>query len=291
MRPLALHCLSIITNKNKQKMKKALLIGAALFGAVSFAGAQSLSSVQVKANLAQQTSREEATLQICGQLPQNANIVGVSKKAVLFGAARFDMEDLEQYVGWSIKAIDFFPGEENCMYNAMVWDMDQKVLAESGDFAPTMGIINQLSLTTPLPIAAETGYYIGYRADTEAGHPLGCEAGPAISGYGDLIAQANENGDMGAFQSLVSIAPSLNFNIYIVAHLTSETGVETVLTNDPVKVYVQNDVINVTGANGRQVFLYNMNGQLVYSGVNTTIPAQKGMYVLRVGARSYKLAI
>ncbi|WP_373701518.1 T9SS type A sorting domain-containing protein, partial [Porphyromonas loveana] len=62
-------------------------------------------------------------------------------------------------------------------------------------------------------------------------------------------------------------------------------------TNDPANAYVQNGVINVTGANGRQVSLYNMNGQLVYSGVDTTIPAQKGMYVLRVGARTFKLAI
>ncbi len=93
------------------------------------------------------------------------------------------------------------------------------------------------------------------------------------------------------FISLHQAVADLNYNFYIVAYVSNETGVEAVLTNDPANAYVQNGVINVTGANGRQVSLYNMNGQLVYSGVDTTIPAQKGMYVLRVGARTFKLAI
>ncbi len=275
-------------------MKKALLIGAALLGAVTFAGAQSLSVAKSQYKLTKPAQpREEVALQVCGELPEPEEVAGIgtNQKALMAAAAKFETEDLENYVGWEIKKIAFFPTQEQCKYNAMVWADDMTVLGEAGDQAPELGAINTHALKAGVKIEAGKTYFVGYRADTETGHPLGCDAGPAVDGYGDLISLSEDGVTLPMFISLHQAVPSLDYNFYIVAYVSNETGVEAVLTNDPANAYVQNGVINVTGANGRQVSLYNMNGQLVYSGVDTTIPAQKGMYVLRVGARSFKLAI
>ena len=79
-------------------MKKALLIGAALLGAVSFAGAQSLSTIKVQNNSVQQP-REEATIQVCGELAEQVTCVGTGGAAIIAAAAKFESDDLESYVG------------------------------------------------------------------------------------------------------------------------------------------------------------------------------------------------
>lgn len=272
-------------------MKKALLIGAALLGAVSFAGAQSLSAIKVQNNSVQQP-REEATIQVCGDLGEQVSSIGTNGPALMAAAAKFDSDDLENYVGWEIKSVDFFPGYEDCKYTSAVWADDMTVLGESQESAPTMGQINNLALKAGVKIEASKTYTIGYIANTNGGYPLGCDPGPAIDGYGDLISLSEDGETLPPFASLHQEVPSLNYNFYIVVHLSKGEGVEAVLTNDKANAYVQNGVIYVAGANGRQVSLFDMNGKVVYTGVSETIAApQKGMYILRVGTKSIKLAI
>lgn len=278
--------------KNKRKMKKALLIGAALLGAVSFAGAQSLSAIKVQNNSVSQP-REEATIQVCGELPEEISCIGTNQPAIIAAAAKFDTDDLENYVGWEIKSVDFFPGYQACKYTSTVWDDDMTILGQSEDSDPVMQTINNLALKTGVKIEAGKNYTIGYIANTEGGFPIGCDQGPAVDGYGDLISMSEDGGaTFPAFVSLHQAVASLDYNFYIVVHLSKGEGIEAVLSNDKANAYVQNGVIYVAGANGRQVSLFDMNGKVVYTGVSETIAApQKGMYILRVGTKSIKLAI
>lgn len=281
-------------------MKKALLIGAALLGTVCFAGAQTLSSAKMHVNKTMdQTPREEATLQFCGDLPEPGpdvqyNFVGVNDPAVLFGAALFESTDLEEYAGWEIRSIDIFGNVQGAVFNGMVWNMDQEVLAESGDYPlSSETLITNLPLQSPYKIKAGDDLYVGYRVDTPSGFPMGLDFNEAEQGYGDLISMYGEDGNMTPFASLFEVTQgAINNNFYIVARLSNETGVEAVITNDKIAAVVNNGVITVKGANGRQVSLVDMTGKVVYTGTATTIAApQKGVYILRVGNRNLKLAI
>ncbi|ATS03470.1 hypothetical protein [Porphyromonas gingivalis] len=273
-------------------MKKALLIGAALLGAVSFASAQSLSTIKVQNNSVQQP-REEATIQVCGELAEQVTCIGTNEPAIIAAAAKFDTDDLENYVGWEIMSVDFFPGHQACKYTSTVWADDMTILGQSEDSDPEMQTINNLALKTGVKIEAGKNYIVGYIANTAGGFPVGCDKGPAVDGYGDLVSISEDGGaSFPPFESLHQAVPTLNYNIYVVVHLKKGEGVEAVLTNDKANAYVQNGVIYVAGANGRQVSLFDMNGKVVYTGVSETIAVpQKGMYILRVGAKSIKLAI
>ena len=273
-------------------MKKHYLFGAALLGAVSFAGAQSLSAIKVQNNSVQQP-REEATIQVCGDLAQQVTTIGTGGPLIIAAAAKFDTDDLENYVGWEIMSVDFFPGHQECKYTSTVWADDMTILGQSEDSDPVMQNINNLALKTGVKIEAGKNYIVGYIANTEGGYPIGCDQGPAVDGYGDLFSVSEDGGaTFPPFGSLHQEAPTLNYNFYIVVHLSKGEGVEAVLTNDKANAYVQNGIIYVAGANGRQVSLFDMNGKVVYTGVSETIAApQKGMYILRVGTKSIKLAI
>ncbi len=272
-------------------MKKALLISAALLGAVSFAGAQSLkvgalnSAVDFSAY-----NRAEGTLQWCGEA---ASAIGAGEDvAYSFDqAGRWDAEDLAEFSDgtWSVVSVEFAINAVPTKATPMVWDADGAILAQGDLFEfPEPGFY---TLNVTHKLVANENYHIGIRINTEKDYPAVTDAGPATPGYGDLMRFEEEDGTYGGFVSIKN-QWGIDKNNYLIVHLSNEgTSINAILTNDPANAYVQNGVINVTGANGRQVSLYNMNGQLVYSGVDTTIPAQKGMYVLRVGARSFKLAI
>lgn len=69
-------------------------------------------------------------------------------------------------------------------------------------------------------------------------------------------------------------------------------GVESV-ANDGVNVMASDGIINVIGVReGQPVEVYNVSGQLLYSGNDTTISiAVKGLYVVRVNNKSFKVLL
>ena len=67
---------------------------------------------------------------------------------------------------------------------------------------------------------------------------------------------------------------------------------DTVSENGGVHVAANNGSIEITGADNAVKTVYNINGQLVYSGTDTTIsvPA-KGIYIVRVKGQTFKVAL
>ena len=70
------------------------------------------------------------------------------------------------------------------------------------------------------------------------------------------------------------------------------TGLENTLTDNEVSVSVENGNIVINGADNAKVEVYSVNGQCVYSGTATTIPVTaKGLYIVKVGNKSYKVIL
>ena len=70
---------------------------------------------------------------------------------------------------------------------------------------------------------------------------------------------------------------------------TESSGIESTLT-DEVDVSVENGYIVIKGADNAMIEVYSLNGQCVYSGIETTISiAAKGLYVVKVNGKSFKV--
>ena len=69
-------------------------------------------------------------------------------------------------------------------------------------------------------------------------------------------------------------------------------GIEEI-TNNLIKLTVSNNNIILSGIdNETTISIYGVSGQLVYSGINTTINIPiKGIYIVRVAGQSFKVAL
>lgn len=71
------------------------------------------------------------------------------------------------------------------------------------------------------------------------------------------------------------------------------SGVESNVADEAVKVVAQNGEISIVGADENAVAeVYNVNGQLVYNGsANVAVAASKGFYIVKVAGKAVKVAL
>ncbi len=110
----------------------------------------------------------------------NADGIGVNDAAILDAAVRFTANDLLPYSGFYITNIKFFPREANCEYSIKIWDTGATEIYSQDVASATIEQWNDITLDTPFEIELGDELWIGYSADTQTGHPLGCDAGPAV---------------------------------------------------------------------------------------------------------------
>ena len=68
-------------------------------------------------------------------------------------------------------------------------------------------------------------------------------------------------------------------------------GVNSV-KDDAVSITVNGGSIEIDGAGNASVEVYNLSGQLVYSGIETTVGGlARGIYIVRVSGRTFKVAL
>ncbi len=62
--------------------------------------------------------------------------------------------------------------------------------------------------------------------------------------------------------------------------------------DDDVSVTAKGESIEISGAGNAPVEVYNLSGQLVYSGMGTTVGGlARGIYIVRVAGRTFKVAL
>jgi hypothetical protein len=142
-------------------------------------------------------------------------------EAVQFDVAhRWEPAQMIEWEGASVTEIAFVPAEAQCSYYVRVWigAGAANLVADQLVPSPVIGEWNYVTLATPVPIDITQELWIGYYVDAQTGYPAGCDDGPAIDGYGNMM-------NFGGWQTLLQINPELDYNWSIAGHLQTLTGV------------------------------------------------------------------
>jgi hypothetical protein len=73
-------------------------------------------------------------------------------------------------------------------------------------FTPTLNTYNTVMLNDPVTITGTEELWFGYRCNVTGGYPAGCDSGPAVDGFGDMMYF------QGSWNTLLEINPDLNYN-------------------------------------------------------------------------------
>jgi hypothetical protein len=154
---------------------------------------------------------------------ENHDSIGTNAAAEFKVAQRFSPTDLQDLGvgGQQLTQVRFYPNEMNCTYTINVWVggsatqpgtlvVDQAVATFEND------AFNEVTLTNPVTIDDTQELWIGYSVDTQAGFPAGCDAGPALDGYGNMMYFGN------AWDTLLGIAPTLDYNWNIAGYVVGD---------------------------------------------------------------------
>jgi hypothetical protein len=117
--------------------------------------------------------------------------------------------------------------------------------------------------------------WVGYYVNAQTGFPAGCDDGPAIDGYGNMM-------NFGGWQTLLQINPELDYNWNIQVHVQSVTGATM-----PLAVATQ-DLVSPQGilsldpnyTNAGQTINTVSNGSRELSGYNIYRKYEDGEYEL-----------
>ena len=166
------------------------------------------------------------------------NSIGTGSAADFGVAAKWSAtgeHSIYDYVGMNITKIKFFPSEANCAYTLRIWTGATGTLAyEQAVAAPTISAWNEVVLTTPYTIPAQTAILAGYRCNTQTGHPAGVDAGPQVEGFGNMMYWNN------AWTTLSQVASTLTYNWNIRVYVADPvTGREYVLGHNSVEQEIQ----------------------------------------------------
>ncbi len=162
----------------------------------------------------------------------NFTAIGTGAAAEFDAAARWEPAQLVDYDGTAVTEIAFFPAEALCEYHVRVWvgAGAANMVVDQVIASPLIGQWNYIILDTPVPVDITQELWVGYYVNTQTGYPAGCDAGPAIDGFGNMM-------NLGGWQTLLQIDPDLDYNWNIQAHVLSVSGDVTQLSPVTVNSY------------------------------------------------------
>jgi len=193
-------------------------------------------------------------------------------------AARWEPSQLAAYEGASVTEVAFFPAEAAATYNIRIWTgagaanlvLDQPVSS------PAIGQWNYVVLNTPVMIDVTNELWVGYYVNAQTGFPAGCDDGPAIDGYGNMM-------NFGGWQTLLQINPELDYNWNLQAHVQTVTGATMPLAVEPQNNAVPAGAILTVNPNHHAVnpvFAGSSNGSRELTGYNIYRNMDGGEYQL-----------
>lgn len=188
---------------------------------------------------------------------ENSDSIGTGSAADFDVAAKWDalgdVNSIYPYVGMNITKIQVYPNEAACSYSARIWTGSTNTLVVDQAFTPTIGQWNEIILTTPYTIPAGTQIMAGYRCNATAGYPAGCDAGPQLEGYGNVMRW------QGAWTTLTGVNAQLTYNWNIRVYVADATGREYVLGELPQNEQFATGALAVSGASkDREVTAYKV---------------------------------
>jgi hypothetical protein len=175
---------------------------------------------------------EEGWIYYCGEPAGNS--IGTNAAADFSVAAKWDAlgetNSIYPYVGMNITKIKFVPSEPTtlCTYAVRIWTGAAGVMVYDQPVNTiTADAWNEVVLNTPYTIPEATTIMVGYRCNATGGYPAGCDAGPQVEGYGNMIYMNNN------WHTLTAESATLTYNWTIQVYVADANGKEYVLGELP----------------------------------------------------------
>ncbi len=150
------------------------------------------------------------------------NSVGTGAAANFDVAARFTPDMLSAFPGGSITKIQFVPGEPDitCTYTLKVWEGVSPPTLIYSQVLPGINadVWNEVVLTTPVPFDNTKELWFGFNVNTTGGYPAGCDDGPQVEGFGNMMYFGGE------WTTLTQLAATLTYNWAIKGYVESAKG-------------------------------------------------------------------
>jgi hypothetical protein len=162
----------------------------------------------------------------------NGNSIGTNGVADFDVAAKWDpvgaTNSIYPYIGMNITKIQFVPMSADATYAARIWTGGTAVLAvDQAVTNPVIGQWNEVILTTPHTIQAATQLMAGFRCNSTLGYPAGCDEGPQVEGYGNMMRWNN------VWQPLTTVLATATYNWNIKIYVADAAGREYVMGELP----------------------------------------------------------
>ncbi|NQU85808.1 MAG: hypothetical protein HQ541_08615 [Mariniphaga sp.] len=142
-------------------------------------------------------------------------------------AIRFTTQDLQQYNGFSLTKIKFFPKLGSPVsYHVTIWEGYNPPDLVYIELVPNPIIEGwtEFSISEPYTINANMELWVGYWIFNQPPneYPAGADDGPAITGYGDMISK--DDGE--TWDALSILNPALDYNWNVQVYVTNVKGRE-----------------------------------------------------------------
>ncbi len=140
---------------------------------------------------------------------QNYDSIGTGGAADFDVAIRFPASALQDYAGMSLYAVKAWPAQAGT-FSIRVWTGGNAsapaTMVVDQPFTPTLDTYNTVMLNNPVTITGTEELWFGYRCNVTGGYPAGCDSGPAVDGFGDMMYF------QGSWSTLLQLNPALNYN-------------------------------------------------------------------------------
>ncbi|MCD4795659.1 MAG: T9SS type A sorting domain-containing protein, partial [Candidatus Cloacimonetes bacterium] len=142
----------------------------------------------------------------------NGQSIGLTSGGDFMVASRWDPAAIGPYDGMELTKVNFFPCCDQSSYTIKVWTGANAANLVYEQVLTTIVVDtwNEITLDTPVVINAADEFWFGYAiVGQPAGtHPAGCDIGPAVAGYGDMISM-----DGVTWDSLAGLGLDYNWNL------------------------------------------------------------------------------
>lgn len=207
---------------------------------------------------------------------ENNDSIGTGGAADFDVAIRFPASALTDYAGMSLHALKVWPAQAGT-FSLRVWTGGTPTapgtMVVDQPFTPVLDTYNTVELDNPVQITGTEELWFGYRCNVTSGYPAGSDAGPAIDGFGNMMYF------QGAWSTLLTIAPTLNYNWNIQGYVgfsAPDRGELIALSKDSVKLPALQDGPRATTIGSFRTESGNsssLRSAQVYQGHSTSKPA------------------
>jgi len=122
---------------------------------------------------------------------------------------RYPASALADYAGMSLYTLKVWPAQAGT-FSVRVWTGGTATqpanMVVDQAFTPVLDTYNTVELNSPVTVTGNEELWFGYRNVVTGGYPAGCDAGPAVDGFGNMMYFG------GSWTTLTAQNPDLNYN-------------------------------------------------------------------------------